>query len=204
MKVLIVAKTKLGKGACIGAMTQDGSSLRLVEEGEETHLGAGHEFEIGDVWEIDALFPEKLRPPHVEDVVVRQKRRVGIVKDVSMIIVDRMPVLEGPPEGLYDGCTRVTGMGSMYVSERSGLPGFSTQIWRIDREILKMVVDGKVYYSFTASDGSTRRLSYVGFAPAEDRLPRGTLLRISLARWWRPADAEEMENRCYVQLSGWC
>jgi ATP-dependent DNA helicase RecQ len=34
-------------------------------------------------------------------------------------------------------------------------------------------------------------------------IPAGTLLRVSLAHWWRPAEKPEEEERCYVQLSGW-
>ena len=35
-------------------------------------------------------------------------------------------------------------------------------------------------------------------------IPAGTLVRVSLARWWRPEDSEpNFEERCYLQLSGW-
>jgi hypothetical protein len=32
-------------------------------------------------------------------------------------------------------------------------------------------------------------------------LEANTLLRLSLARWWQ--QAPELEERCYLQLSGW-
>lgn len=48
------------------------------------------------------------------------------------------------------------------------------------------------------------RIPYVGFEPAVDLIPKGTLVRVSLARWWRPHDSPpDMEERCYLQLSGW-
>ena len=34
-------------------------------------------------------------------------------------------------------------------------------------------------------------------------IPAGTLVRVSLAHWWRPEDDHTGELRCYVQLSGW-
>ena len=46
-------------------------------------------------------------------------------------------------------------------------------------------------------------MPYVGFADPIERIPKGALVRVSLARWWRPDDAPDMEERCYLQLSGW-
>ena len=41
------------------------------------------------------------------------------------------------------------------------------------------------------------------FSKAEpiSEIPSGTLLRVSLARWWKKY--EEEEKKCYLQLSGW-
>lgn len=44
-------------------------------------------------------------------------------------------------------------------------------------------------------------IKYVGFAEPINKIPAGTLVRVSLARWWRPT--ETSEERCYLQLSGW-
>src|SRR5262249_30308746 len=52
------------------------------------------------------------------------------------------------------------------------------------------------------SDGG-RTLTFVGFQEPLEVIPAGTLLRVSLAHWWRPKDKPEEELRCYVQLSGW-
>ncbi len=46
------------------------------------------------------------------------------------------------------------------------------------------------------------RFPYVGFESKVDRIPAGTLMRMSLARWWKPEDSD-MNERCYLQLSGW-
>ncbi|MFH1320564.1 MAG: hypothetical protein ABII90_07920 [Bacteroidota bacterium] len=55
----------------------------------------------------------------------------------------------------------------------------------------------KVRYSYPIR---WRNISYVGFQNPVDKIPAGTLVRISLARWWSPNEDEE---RCYLQLSGW-
>jgi hypothetical protein len=36
------------------------------------------------------------------------------------------------------------------------------------------------------------------------RIEAGQLVRVSLAGWWRPREADPgFEERCYAQLSGW-
>ena len=40
MKVLIVAKTRMGGGACIGAITEEGESVRLIPFNENPQDGA--------------------------------------------------------------------------------------------------------------------------------------------------------------------
>ena len=47
MKVLIVAKTRMGSGACIGAITEDGKSVRLVLSNDDPNDGANREYEVG-------------------------------------------------------------------------------------------------------------------------------------------------------------
>ena len=75
MKVFIVAKTRRGSGACIGAVTDSGRSLRLMPpEREREKTGFNCEYNIGEIWWLDDYeFPsdEDLVPPHVEDVIVR-------------------------------------------------------------------------------------------------------------------------------------
>ena len=52
MRVLIVAKTRMGGGACIGAITEQGESVRLVPFDSDPHDGANLEYNIGDIWGI--------------------------------------------------------------------------------------------------------------------------------------------------------
>ena len=46
-------------------------------------------------------------------------------------------------------------------------------------------------------------LTFVGFQEPLEIIPAGTLLRVSLAHWWRPEDTPEAEECRYAQLSGW-
>ena len=76
MKVLIVAKTRQGSGACIGGITFEGQSVRLIAADAATNERAGLEYQVGEVWEVDAVPAEHVTPPHVENVIVRSKRRL--------------------------------------------------------------------------------------------------------------------------------
>jgi len=76
VKVLIVAKTRRGVGACVGGITAEGRSVRLIAHDAAQNERAGLEFEIGEVWEIDTDKDPDVIPPHIENVIVRQARRL--------------------------------------------------------------------------------------------------------------------------------
>ena len=74
--------------------------------------------------------------------------------------------------------------------------------WAPDQP-LRLDCEGKrLRYRYPTSDGG-RTLTFVGFQEPLPEIPAGTLLRVSLAHWWRPKERPEEELRCFVQLSGW-
>ena len=116
MRVLIVAKTRMGGGACIGAITETGESVRLIPHNADPHDGANREYNVGDVWKITAEpVPEtSLVPPHVEDIVVHKKSRVHTAKDMTdlvSVIELLMPPKIGDPRKLYEDLLQTTGSG---------------------------------------------------------------------------------------------
>ena len=74
MKVVIVAKTRMSRGACIGALTFDGRSMRLIAEDRESNDQFNQEYQVGDVWDIDVVEDHQIIAPHVENVIVTQKQ----------------------------------------------------------------------------------------------------------------------------------
>src|SRR5204862_245480 len=99
MKVLIVAKTRQGNAACIGGITFEGQSVRLVSPHPDDHWGL--EFNVGDVWSIEGDPPSEIIPPHVENIGVRGRRRLGPMTDPVPFIQRHMPAYEGGPDDLY-------------------------------------------------------------------------------------------------------
>ncbi len=108
MKVLIVAKTRQGSGACIGGITFDGRSVRLIPLVGDVHDGANLEYSVGDVWEVDAMPAVDVTPPHVENVIVRSKRRMGPMTDLPAFVERHMPPKAGGPELLYEGLVQAS------------------------------------------------------------------------------------------------
>ena len=202
MRILIVAKTRRGAGACVGGITEEGNSVRLIARDAASNERAGLEYEIGEVWEIDCAPDPDIVPPHVENIIVLRARRLRRSQRVAETIHRFMPPLVGSPEKLFDGVTQATAAGGLYIAERTGLPHRSTMFWAPDQS-LRLDCEGKrLRYRYPTSDGG-RTVTFVGFQEPLPEIPSGALLRISLAHWWRPKERPSEELRCFVQLSGW-
>ncbi len=200
MKAVIIAKTRMGSGACIGAINFEGRSLRLIAADQDQNEQFNQEFNIGDVWELEYSEPARHIPPHVENIVVHGKRRLPPIDDVASFAARHMPPLVGGLDCLFEGL--VQGSGALYIAAESGIPTFSTMLWRPDQP-LALDDDGKrLHYRYPSADGG-RTLTFVGYQEPLPEIPAGALLRVSLAHWWRPPDKPEEEPRCYLQLSGW-
>ena len=202
MKVLIVAKTRMGGGACIGAITEEGESVRLIPFNEDPHDGANREYEIGDVWEVSSKPATSLIPPHNENIVVCEKRHLLTTRKLEGAIELLMPPKIGKPTVLYEGLLQSTGSGALYIAEQSGVPPYSTTFWRPDQPLIRDTVGKRVRYRYPTDNGGCT-LTFVGFQEPLEVIPAGTLLRVSLAHWWRPEDTPDAEECCYAQLSGW-
>ncbi len=201
-KVLIVAKTRRGAGACVGGIAEDGRSVRLEAFDAEHNEHAGLEYAVGEWWEVEAARPARIIPPHVENIVVHAKRKLGVEADPITPIVAHMPPKTGGPEVLYEGLAQVATGGSLFISTNGGLPPYSTLFWRPDRPLQRDDDAKRIRYRYPAPNGGCT-LTFVGFQEPVEVIPANALVRVSLAHWWRPQDKSDEELRCYVQLSGW-
>ena len=202
MKVLIVAKTRMGGGACIGAITEDGESVRLIPFNEDPHDGANREYEIGDIWEISSIPAKSLIPPHNENIVVYEKQHLLNTRELEGTIELLMPPKIGDPTVLYEGLLQSTENGALYIAKQNGVPPYSTTFWRPDQPLVRDTEGKRVRYRYPTENGDFT-LTFVGFQEPLEVIPAGTLVRVSLAHWWRPTDKLDTEECCYAQLSGW-
>jgi len=205
MDVIIVSKTKMKNAVCVGAVSQDGRYVRMLTD-KGYNQPEDTPFDVGDVWAIEYREKEDKTPPHVEDILVGNitfKFTIPTLNKMVQFLKERLDikVIGGEIYKLYDGLLRWTSGGSGYITKRVGIPNNSVGFWITDRNLTKIEYNGKIKYEY--SDGfSIKKISYVGLQEAVEVIPSGTLVRVSLARWWSPLDTD-IEERCYLQLSGW-
>lgn len=198
-KVLIVSRTKMKSGVCVGGIDiASGSFVRLHTE-YGANLPSDAPYNIGEIWNLDLETPWNPRkPPHVEDVMVKSASCSEIVpsETLSSFIKELgVSVCCGSLESLFEGKVAFTSRGKGYINE-SNIPCNSVCFWIPDKDLYPSDSFGKVNYVY-----GDKQIPYVGFQKV-DVIPAGTLVRMSLANWWKPDDAD-VEPRCYVQLSGW-
>lgn len=201
-QVLIVAKSQLKSGFCVEGIAQNGRSLRWDIANSPDQEDSVPSYEIGDVWRIhDYYVPNEIVAPHTEDIVVLQKERLRKSDKLVEAIEKLMPPVQGGIEQLYAGAVRVVENGILYIG-RDQIPEQSTLFWRPDRPLTLRGSTTKFRYVY-ASDQGEFHLTYKGLKPAAAILPANTLVRVSLARWWKPEDTINREERCHLQVSGW-
>ena len=202
MRVLIVARTRMQRFACVGGLALDGNrSVRLMQA-DGTPQPGDAPYLVGEIWQVDCEIPRQPEPPHVEDVYVRTSNRIGQEVQMKRSLLQRVTPWRGAPSQTFEGLMRFTYHGHGYINDIMGIPSMSTGFWLPDKP-LQRVVDKKVYYSYPRPQGPCL-LPYVGCAPDVDLIPANTLVRLSLARWWKPREGNvDVEERCYLQLSGW-
>ena len=205
MRVLIVAKTRMGSGACIGGITETGESVRLVPLNADPHDGANREYNVGDIWRVIGEPETSLTPPHNENFVVESKSRLyrtQKTRELISAIELLMPPKSGDPRELYEGLLQTTESGSLYLPPVDNVPPYSTLFWRTDQPLTLDRELRKLRYRYPTENGGYT-LTFVGFQKTLETIPPGTILRISLAHWWRPENTQHVDLRCYVQVSGW-
>ena len=201
--VLILSKTHMHGGkCCVGGMTVTGRNVRLL-----TSLGENQpektEFIPRQIWKITFIEKSHLNPPHVEDVCIQSqelKETLGPdIKIIDFIKQRDIHIWQGNPDLLFDGLLKWTKNGSGYINKEA-IPNQSVGFWISDRNITRKEFKDEIRFNYPINVG-WRSIKYVGYEPPVDIIPTGTLLRVSLARWWQ--QDVKAEERCYLQLSGW-
>lgn len=201
-RVLIVARTRMAGGrVCVGGLTEEGESIRLMNQNCSSSLAQNSPYEVGELWNIEFAPCGDRRPPHIEDVAVAAAERIRNIPNVSEFIQSRVEPWQGRIDRLFGGKILFTGPGAGYISE-GDIPANAIGFWLPDRP-LNLEQDQRNHSGYYP-EGDMRHLSYVGTAAPISTIAAGQLVRVSLARWWKPADADpDFELRCYAQLSGW-
>ena len=201
MDVIIVSKTHMHNATCVGGVLADGRFVRLLDQFGHNQ-DSDTPLNIGDVYTIRYSERNNKIPPHVEDILVNNftfKFTFSTITKMVEYLRDKLKVniWKGSTDILFDGRLHWTSGGSGYISKNGEIPNKSVGFWIPDRDLTRNDFGEKVRYNYPIR---WRSLSYVGFQEPVQTIPAGTLVRVSLARWWSPNDDDE---RCYLQLSGW-
>ena len=206
-RVIILGKTKIDKGwkRCIGAVgIYDHRSYRLLTE-DRKNFPQDTKFEIGDIWDLELRHVSDIEPPHTEDHLVLRAEKVPSTPFPAYLYIIKeigAPVIF--PKQLFDGKLKFAQNNKAYIWPGNKGLDYSTGFWRFSKD-LHLCHDkyGKARYAYCDNDISCDLenedlkldVAYVGCEEAIDRIPAGSLLRFSLARW---------EGKpCYLMLSGW-
>ncbi len=200
MNVVIVGRTRMQSGLCIGGMTTDYRSVRVLPPQGHAHPEDAP-YQVGDIWELDLHPIPHVQGPHVEDMVLRAPgRRIDRLEDVGEWVMRGVQPWRGPAAIIFDGTIRASAAGRAHVGS-DAVPTSSVGFWMPDRPLVLSEGD-RLRYTYTDHEGGRWRFTYAGTAPALRIIPAWMLVRVSLARWWAPADGS-IPAACYAQVSGW-
>lgn len=201
MKAVVVAKTRMGKNICVGAVAcKGGQLLRLIpRDGAEYHSWHAFDAEVGAVIELTGEDAgDDSDPPHVEDYIVDRWQSDGSsIKSLGQWLRHNCEVWRGNRSTLFGGKLQFTSSGKGHLKRGLPLPSQSVGFWEIPAQLSRQP-DGK-HLRLVGSPSVTA--PYVGLAPCPDKVPAGALVRVSLARWWQPDDGGFPEA-CWLQISG--
>lgn len=198
--VLIVSKTRMNNGVCVGGIVEQTCELIRVHNERGGNLSFDAPYEIGDRWEMSVEKAWNCREiPHVEDkqtTPIRKIENIGVSGIIRFINTHNFgsKLTRGSVRNAFENCLQF--QGNKNFVNKDNIPTFSTQFWIADQDLIHSVQYNKDYYIYNGI-----RLKYVGYQDCIDKIPAGTIIRLSLANWWDGDGSGE--NRCYLQLSGW-
>lgn len=196
-RIVVVSRTKMSNGnICVGAFDVDNQrNIRLLDA-----LGhpqsANFPLQIGNVAMVTYRNKVGAVAPHTEDVILQSHAPCPNEAGVRKIFSDAAPVVKGPITNCFDGklCKPA---GKALAISKDDTSNHSVCFWASD-EALNLNGFGKYDYR---SGLFRTNISYVGIPDAIPVIPKGTVIRLSLSRWWSVPGSDE--KHCWLQLSGW-
>jgi hypothetical protein len=204
MEVLILSKTKYGNTqVCVGGICLTTKQfVRLLNQGG-FYQPADTKFNIGDIWDISYSTATSKREPHNEDVTINNYSFIRKIYPIETYIKNMgVSIWKNNISNIFEGKILWQGNGKGYFSENiRNYPSHSVGFWISDVDLKHQKVGNQDFYIYQ-NNGVFRQIVYKGNQSVLTVIPKGRLIRLSLAKWWKPEDSD-IEARCYLQLSGW-
>lgn len=202
MNVVVVAKTRMGQNICVGAVDADsGELLRLIpRDGAEYHSWQDFKASVGELINVSGTMAKSPEPPHVEDYLVSRWEPTGkAVMNLRAWILSKCAVWKGDRSKLFNGRLRFTSRGKGHVDRGSPLPSNSVGFWEIPSSLSLLPGEKK---RFAMTIPLPVSAPFVGLESPMPTIPKGSIVRLSLSRWWAPDDGG-MPEACWLQVSGY-
>ncbi len=204
MEVLILSKTKYGTTqVCVGGICVNNKQfVRLLNQGG-FYQPADTKFNIGDIWDVSFTSVTTKREPHNEDVIIHSYKFIRKIYPLETYIKNMgVSIWKNNVANIFEGKILWQGNGKGYFSENiKNYPSHSVGFWISDVDLKHQKVGHQDFYIYQ-NNGISRQIVYKGNQSILPIIPKGRLIRLSLAKWWKPEDSN-VEARCYLQLSGW-
>lgn len=214
MEVLITSKTKYGANhVCVGGLVLENKKyIRLLNRGGARNPSGWYQYadtplNIGDIWDIDFKDSPYRIEPHVEDVFIKIKKKLRDVSNMKNFLINSgVKIYTGHIDDLFEGKLSWQKNDKGYISKNCKvLPKQSVGFWINDIDLIFLEEENRYVYNYKLLGLFSMRktLKWVGSSQAPiEIIPAGSLIRVSLAKWLS-SDKENIEDRCYLQLSGW-
>lgn len=200
MEVLILSKTQYGATkVCVGGICLNNKQfIRLLNQGGY-YQPADTQFNIGDIWDITFTINPNRIEPHNEDVTIHTYNFIRKIYPLETYIKNMgVTIWQNNIENIFEGKILWQRNGKGYFSKNiNNYPSHSVGFWISDVDL--NYSNGFYIYE---NNGITRQIVYKGNQTVLQVIPKGRVIRLSLAKWWKPTDSD-IEERCYLQLSGW-
>jgi hypothetical protein len=199
MKVLIVAKTMMKGAYCVGGYDMENKkNIRLLMS-NESNQPLDTKFEIGQIWNIDYVSRSKIIYPHSEDVLIQDATFYSNIHNIADFLKENVNIWRGSPDVIFDNKIFFQ-VGKSGVLDSDKSLNYSVGFWIADKDLELSILDNQKHYIYF--DCQPYFFPYVGLKDRIERIPKGTVLRVSLTRWWSP-NKDIFAQKCYCQLSGW-
>ncbi len=216
-RVLIIARTRVSdRDICLGGLDLDTSRCLRLSTATGSNFTYDAPFSVGSIWQLTFTPRPNCLPPHIEDVHVQSFHRIELAAAPGRLVLDhaeKLPVWRGGPGNLFDGLLTPDNRagrefaGSLYVFTGNPAPAVSLGYWIPDRDL--RVTTGRrrsgrtgqdVYYIDQSGPDTTVRIVHSGLTPLPSVIPSGSVVSLSLARWWTPANDSDQRPRCTLQI----
>lgn len=185
----------MGQRVCVGAYDIDRNrNIRLLDISGYGQL-PNFPLNIGDTVVAQYRDRVNIEAPHTEDVLLQSYQPYDNEKEISGAFKEIAPVIDGPVTNCFGGKLFQPANGAMAIPNND-VPDHSVCFWRIDKD-LALNNFGKYIYR---NGFRNIQIQYVGFPETIQRIPSGTVVRLSLSRRW---NIDGQEKLCWLQLSGW-